>query len=141
MARPATMAHECLLPPPATVAQVCSAPTAMDVTPVSLATSTGVALLDVELFPSCPAELNPQHFTPPATIAAHTFSARADRAATPLQTFDVHGRSRVPGAAVVAVDVGSSGTPREPDAASDQPEIAELRIGVATPAAAAAVLE
>jgi hypothetical protein len=57
-------------PPPDNNAQVWLPPAVIAVTPlVSPFTSTGILLLEVELFPNCPLLLFPQHFTPPPVVS------------------------------------------------------------------------
>src|SRR5258708_29161850 len=64
-------------PPPAVRAQVAPAPSATAVTPlVSPETCTGTELLAMELLPSWPSVLLPQHSTPPPAVTAHAVAPR-----------------------------------------------------------------
>jgi hypothetical protein len=46
-------------------------------------TTTGTALAVVELSPSSPEELSPQHITLPALVSAHAWNSPAEMAVTP----------------------------------------------------------
>jgi hypothetical protein len=60
-------------------------PTETDVTPlVRPVTCTGTGLLVVELFPSSPSSLLPQHWTPPEVVTAQAENAPADTDLTPV---------------------------------------------------------
>src|SRR6266568_960090 len=70
--------------PPFTIAQVCSPPAAMAVTPlVRPSTSTGTRLFAAKLFPSSPLPLSPQHWARPFTTA-QVWPQPAAMAVTPL---------------------------------------------------------
>ncbi len=51
---------------------------------VSDGTSTGVELFTIVPLPSCPKELLPQHFTPPALVNAQVWAPPKAKARTPL---------------------------------------------------------
>ena len=72
-------------PPPVVTAQVWLPPAETDWTPLaSPNTSTGNVLGVVELFPSWPFELLPQHFAAPPVVSAQVWFAPAEMAWTPL---------------------------------------------------------
>ena len=76
-------------PPAAVSAQVWLLPAVMAATPLARPdTLTGVRRSVVELSPSWPEPLSPQHFTPPAVVSAQVCSSPAAMAATPLINAD-----------------------------------------------------
>ena len=78
-----------LTPPAFVSAQVWLSPAAIARTPlVSPLTSTGVRRCVVELSPSWPLPLSPQHFTPPAIVSAHVCVAPVAIATTPRREPD-----------------------------------------------------
>ena len=65
-----------LTPPAFVSAQVCVSPAAIAFTPlVNPVTLTGVSRCVCVLSPSCPAELSPQHLTPPPVVNAQEWLA------------------------------------------------------------------
>jgi hypothetical protein len=82
---PSLLSPQHSTPPPPVTAQAKLVPADTAVTPlVSPETCTGTELFVVELFPSSPPPLEPQHSTPPPALRAQAKSFPADTAVTPL---------------------------------------------------------
>jgi hypothetical protein len=81
-----------LAAPPEVTTQVLRLPAETETTPDDRpTTSTGTRLLLVELSPSCPCSLLPQHFTAPPSVRAHVwvYPAETERSAGELDALEV----------------------------------------------------
>src|SRR5262249_10936864 len=84
---PSKLAPQHLMPPPVVSAQVWYSPALTATMPLeSAVTSTGASRFVVELSPSCPKLLSPQHLTAPPVVTAQLWYRPAPMELTPLDS-------------------------------------------------------